>query len=340
MLNIVGIRFKPVTKIYYFDPTNFLNLEVDDRVVVETSRGMELGTVALSVREVPKSEIKGKLKRVIRQATPVDLISAENYRSQEVIAIEKCEEIIAKLDIPIKVIQAEYNFDGSRLLISFISEQRVDFRDLVKDLARSLRTRIEMKQVGARDETKILDGYGRCGRRLCCSSWLTEFHPVSIRMAKQQGLPLAPSEISGLCGRLLCCLAYEDEMYAEMRKEMPKINSQIKTVEGISGTVRGVNVIKETVLLQTEESTSYVEVALADIGNNKDGKAAKPDSPAPENDSTNQDPSPKQDRPVEQDRPAKEYRAKKEDRSGNEKSTPDKPASNKPRRRNRRSKKP
>lgn len=273
MLKVVGVRFKPVTKVYYFDPTSFLDLEPDDRVVVETSRGMELGAVAHSVREVPKSEIKGKLKRVIRRATPVDLISAENYKMQETAAVEKCEELVAKLDIPIKVIQADYNFDGTRLLIAFISEQRVDFRDLVKDLARSLRTRIEMKQVGARDETKILDGYGRCGRRLCCSSWLTEFHPVSIRMAKQQGLPLAPSEISGLCGRLLCCLAYEDEIYAEMKKQMPKVNTQVKTVEGIVGTVRGVNVIKETVLLETAESPSYLEVQLEDIGSGKVEKA-------------------------------------------------------------------
>jgi len=169
------------------------------------------------------------------------------------------------MNIPIKVLEAEYSFDGSRLLFSFVSEQRVDFRDLVKELARSLRTRIEMKQVGARDETKILDGYGRCGRRLCCSSWLTEFHPVSIRMAKLQGLPLAPAEISGLCGRLLCCLAYEDEMYAEIKKTLPKVGSQVKTPQGAIGIIRGLNILKEALLLEIEGSDAYTEIPVGEV---------------------------------------------------------------------------
>ena len=265
MPKVVGVRFKPVTKIYYFDPTHFSDLAVDDHVIVETARGLELGLIVLPIRTVPKGEIKGKLKRVIRRATPVDLLNAEKHKTHETQAINKCNELISKMNIPIKVLQANYNFDGSRLLFSFISEQRVDFRDLVKELARSLRTRIEMKQVGARDETKIIDGYGRCGRRLCCSSWLTEFHPVSIRMAKNQGLPLAPSEISGLCGRLLCCLAYEDKFYAEVKKQLPRVNSQIKTKEGLVGTVRGLNVVKETLLLETVEGESYVEVPVDDL---------------------------------------------------------------------------
>ena len=265
MLNVVGVRFNPVTKIYFFNPAGFSDLAVNDRVIVETARGLELGIVAAPIHKVSKDEIKGKLKRVIRRATPVDLIQAEKQKTQEPEALVKCHELVSKMDIPIKIIQANYNFDGSRLLFSFTADKRVDFRDLVKELARNLRTRIEMKQVGARDETKMLDGYGRCGRRLCCSSWLTEFHPVSIRMAKQQGLPLAPSEISGLCGRLLCCLAYEDEFYAEMRKKMPRVNTQVKTQEGVTGTVRGLNIIKETVLLGVEESETYLEVALTDI---------------------------------------------------------------------------
>lgn len=262
---VVGIRFKPVTKIYYFDPTPFEHLKLEDRVIVETSRGIELGTVAMVSREVPKSEIKSKLKRVIRPATPVDLLQAEQYKAQEPVALEKCNQLVSEINIPIKVLDAEYSFDGSRLLFSFVSEQRVDFRDLVKDLARSLRTRIEMKQVGARDETKILDGYGRCGRRLCCSSWLTDFHPVSIRMAKLQGLPLAPAEISGMCGRLLCCLAYEDEMYAEMKKELPKVGTQVKTAQGGLAIIRGLNIIKQAVLLELEGSDTYVEVKAEEI---------------------------------------------------------------------------
>jgi cell fate regulator YaaT (PSP1 superfamily) len=262
---VVGVRFKPVTKIYYFDPLPYEYFNLEDRVIVETSRGIELGTVAMATREVPKSEIKSKLKRVMRPATPVDLLQAEHFKAQEPVALEKCDELVRAMQVPIKVLQAEYSFDGSRLLFSFVSEQRVDFRDLVKELARSLRTRIEMKQVGARDETKILDGYGRCGRRLCCSSWLTDFHPVSIRMAKLQGLPLAPAEISGLCGRLLCCLAYEDEMYAEMKKELPKVGSQVKTTQGAVAMVRGLNIIKEACILEMEGSDTYVEVSVTEI---------------------------------------------------------------------------
>lgn len=265
MPQIVGVRFRPVTKIYYFDPHPLNDLDFDTRVIVETSRGMEMGTVVQPIREVPKSELKGKLKRVVRKATPVDLIQAEEYRAKEPEAAQKCSELAKKLGVPIKVLKADYSFDGTRLVFSFAAEQRVDFRDLVKELGRAFETRIEMKQVGARDETKILDGYGRCGRRLCCSSWLTEFHPVSIRMAKNQGLPLAPAEISGLCGRLLCCLAYENDQYSEIKENLPRVNAQVKTNEGVVGVVRGLNVIKETVLLQTEENDSYVEILASEV---------------------------------------------------------------------------
>lgn len=258
---IVGVRFRPVTKIYYFDPNHVENLEANIPVIVETSRGIELGVVAQSAHEVPNDEVKGKLKRVVRQATPVDLLQAQHYKAEEAYARAKCDELIQSMNIPIKVLEADYNFDGSRLVFSFVSEQRVDFRDLVKELSRALETRIEMKQVGARDETKILDGYGRCGRRLCCSSWLTEFHPVSIRMAKNQGLPLAPAEISGICGRLLCCLAYENEQYQEIKSTLPKVNSQVKVREGGEiGIVRGLNVIKETVLLEIQDREEYLEI--------------------------------------------------------------------------------
>ncbi len=265
MPQIVGIRFRPVTKIYYFAPNPKELLEVDDRVIVETSRGIELGIVAQPVHEVPKREIRGKLKQVVRKATPVDLLQAEEYRSKEAAALEKCEEIAKEKNIPLKGLKADYSFNGSRLMLSFSAEQRVDFRDLVKELNHVLETRVEMKQVGARDETKIVDGYGRCGRRLCCSSWLTEFHPVSIRMAKQQGLPLAPAEISGLCGRLLCCLAYENEQYVEIRKTLPRVGMQVKMPQGSTGIVRGLNVIKETVLLETEEPGPYVELPAQEV---------------------------------------------------------------------------
>jgi cell fate regulator YaaT (PSP1 superfamily) len=224
-----------------------------------------MGVVAQPPHEVPPNQIKGKLKKVIRRATAVDLVDAVSYQSQEEEALEKCMVLVKELDLPMKVIQAEYNFDGSRLLFSFIAEQRVDFRDLVKELTRTFKSRVEMKQVGARDETKILDGYGRCGRRLCCSSWLTEFHSVSIKMAKNQSLPLAPSEISGLCGRLLCCLAYDNDLYVDMKKVMPKIGSQVTIEEGVVATVRGINIISETVLLEVEGRDSYLELNVSDV---------------------------------------------------------------------------
>jgi len=214
MPEIVGIRFKPVTKVYYFHPGEFRDIAQDDPVIVDTTRGEELGWVEVPLRVVPNEEIKGTLKTIVRRATPVDLALLEEHRAKEAQALQKCRDKAAELGLPMKVVRAEYSFDGRRLLFAFISEQRVDFRELVRALARSFKTRIEMKQIGARDEAKLIGGYGRCGRELCCTTWLTEFHPVSIRMAKQQDLPLAPSEISGLCGRLLCCLAYENDQYA------------------------------------------------------------------------------------------------------------------------------
>jgi cell fate regulator YaaT (PSP1 superfamily) len=265
MPTVVGVRFRPVTKIYYFDPSPYDNLQKDDRVVVETARGIELGVIALPPHEVTKDEIKSKLKKVMRPATPVELIQAEHFRAQEEVALEKCKQLVKEMEVPIKMLEAEYSFDGSRLVFAFVSEQRVDFRDLVKELARSLRTRIEMKQVGARDETKILDGFGRCGRRLCCSSWLTEFHPVSIKMAKLQSLPLAPAEISGLCGRLLCCLAYEDTMYAEIKKTLPKVGSQVKTAQGANAIIRGLNILKEALILEVEGLENFVEVNASEV---------------------------------------------------------------------------
>lgn len=263
MPRVLGVRFKPVTKIYYFLPLDGSPLKEGDPVIVETSRGKELGWVAMETKEVSNEEVKGTLKAVLRRATPIDLMKMNDYQQQEATALEKCKAKVAELGLPMKVVGAEYAFDGSRILFSFSAEQRVDFRDLVRALVRSLRTRVEMRQIGARDEAKIMDGYGRCGRRLCCSSWLTEFHPVSIRMAKNQQLPLAPTEISGLCGRLLCCLAYEDEMYTETRKKLPKVGSKIDTQEGV-GVVKGLNILKETVIVEIEGSGLRIEVETQD----------------------------------------------------------------------------
>jgi cell fate regulator YaaT (PSP1 superfamily) len=278
MPKVVSIRFKPVTKVYFFDPHSLTDLIVDDRVIVETARGIEMGTVAQPPHDVSQNDLKGKLKRVIRKATPVDLLDATAYQAEQEHTLEKCAELVKDMGLPMKVLDAEYSFDGTRLLFTFVSEQRVDFRNLVKELTQVFKTRVEMKQVGARDETKILDGYGRCGRRLCCSSWLTEFHSVSIKMAKQQSLPLAPSEISGLCGRLLCCLAYENDNYVAMKEILPRVGSQVKTPQGQTAYVRGLNVIKETVLLEIEGGDSYVEMPAAEVSPlKKDDKAEKND---------------------------------------------------------------
>ncbi len=282
MATVVSIRFNPVTKIYFFDPHTMTDLKTDDRVIVETTRGIEMGVVVSPPYDVPSEKIKGKLKQVIRPATPVDLLSALDYKAQEADALEKGTALVEKMGLSMKILQAEYSFDGSRLTFAFVSEQRIDFRNLVKELNKSFKTRVEMKQIGARDETKIIDGFGRCGRRLCCSSWLTEFHSVSIKMAKNQRLPLAPSEISGLCGRLLCCLAFENETYVEARKTMPKVGSQIQLEQGVMATVRGLNVIKESVILQVEGGDPYLEMTLDAIAQIKKAPPPVPvDAPVP-----------------------------------------------------------
>jgi cell fate regulator YaaT (PSP1 superfamily) len=263
MPEIVGIRFKPVAKVYYFDPAKYRDLVETDPVIVETARGEELGWVSMPLRMVPDEEIKGTLKTITRRATPIDLALMEDYRAREAQALKRCRDKVAELRLPMKVVRAEYSFNGRRLLFAFISEQRVDFRELVRVLARSFKTRIEMKQIGARDEAKLIGGYGRCGRELCCTTWLTEFHPVSIRMAKQQDLPLAPSEISGLCGRLLCCLAYENEQYADFKKTLPRVGTQVTTPQG-NGVIVGLNVLTESALIELQNELT-VEVKASEV---------------------------------------------------------------------------
>jgi cell fate regulator YaaT (PSP1 superfamily) len=274
MPEIVGIRFKPVAKVYYFDPGNCRDLAENDPVVVDTARGEELGWVKISLRMVSDEEIKGTLKTITRRATPLDLAMMEEYRTREAQALKRCRDKVAELELPMKVVRAEYSFNGRRLLFAFISEQRVDFRELVRVLARSFKTRIEMKQIGARDEAKLIGGYGRCGRELCCTTWLTEFHPVSIKMAKQQDLPLAPSEISGLCGRLLCCLAYENEQYTKFRRTLPKVGTQVITPHG-KGVIIGLNVLTESALVELQSELT-VEVQADEVqGVSTDREPAK-----------------------------------------------------------------
>jgi len=259
---IVGIRFKPAGKVYYFDPVG-LELEVNDYVVVETSRGMELGKVVIAPRQVLANEINEPLKPVTRKAEPDDISRAQELEAKAEEALIECGKMIDELRLPMKLLSAEYNVDGSRLTFLFSAEQRVDFRELVRRLTREFKVKVELRQVGTRDEAKLLGGFGRCGRPLCCMSFITEFDPVSIRMAKDQDLPLNPMKISGVCGRLMCCLGYESEQYRTMKEKMPRAGQQVSTAMG-DATVVGSNPLKETVLVRLE-SEATVELPLGDV---------------------------------------------------------------------------
>lgn len=248
---IVGVRFNPAGKVYYFDPKDHQDVCVRDHVVVETSRGEEVGLVVIPPRQVPEDEVTRRLKPILRKASPVDLTQMVYYRYKEEDALLRCQEKIHEHGLPMKLIRAEYNYDGTRLVFFFASEKRVDFRKLVQDLARSFRARIELRQVGVRDEAKLMGGIGRCGLTLCCATWLTDFSPVSIKMAKLQDLPLSPMDISGLCGRLLCCLGYESEQYAQAKEKLPRVGKTIDTPHG-PGRVVEVNIVKETVQVELE----------------------------------------------------------------------------------------
>ncbi|NLD43375.1 MAG: stage 0 sporulation family protein [Chloroflexi bacterium] len=252
---VCGVRFRGAGKVYHFAPGDLEDLEVDDQVVVETARGAELAQVAMAVREIPEKEVVGELKSVVRRATNGDLQNAERFRGKEDQATETCRAQAARLRLDMKVVSAEYSFDGSRLTFFFTAEQRVDFRELVRELARDFRTRIELRQIGVRDEARIVGGLGKCGRVLCCKTWLNEFSPVSIRMAKQQDLPLSPMEISGQCGRLLCCLGYENEYYRDVKGKFPKVGKQVDTPLG-QGKVVKICVLREMVTVLLEDGST------------------------------------------------------------------------------------
>lgn len=243
---VVGVRFNPAGKVYYFDPAGVDDLAAGEYVIVETSRGEEAGRIVIPPHQVNDKEIIRRLKGITKRATALDLTQMAFYRFREQDALERCQQKVIEHNLPMKIVRAEYNYDGSRLVFFFASEKRVDFRKLVQDLARAFRARIELRQIGVRDEAKLIGGIGRCGQALCCSTWLTEFNPVSIKMAKLQDLPLSPMEISGVCGRLLCCLAYESDYYEEAKKRLPKKGKVIDTPRG-RGKVIQVDVITETV---------------------------------------------------------------------------------------------
>ncbi len=243
---IIGVRFRQAGKVYYFDPGKE-SLERGQHVIVETAKGVEIGTVVLPNREMPEEKIVAPLKGIIRVATEADEKQEAKNREKEKDAFKICLEKIAKHKLEMKLIEAEYTFDNNKLLFYFTADGRIDFRELVKDLASVFRTRIELRQIGVRDETKIRGGIGICGRALCCHSYLSEFAPVSIKMAKEQNLSLNPTKISGVCGRLMCCLKNEEEAYEELNSRLPNVGSRVKTPEGLSGEVQSVSVLKQTV---------------------------------------------------------------------------------------------
>ena len=260
MAEVVGIRFKEVGKVYYFDPDS-MKFKKGDKAIVETARGVECGEVAMENREVPEEEIVKPLKRIIRAATEADLkIVAEN-REKEKKAFDICEQKIRAHKLEMKLVDVEYTFDSSKILFYFTADGRVDFRELVKDLAGVFRTRIELRQIGVRDESKMIGGFGICGRPFCCSSFLGDFQPVSIKMAKEQGLSPNPTKISGTCGRLMCCLKYEQEAYEHLLRHTPKIGAIVETREG-RGTVLDNNLLTGMLTIRLDRRPDAAPVVI------------------------------------------------------------------------------
>ena len=246
MTKVIGVRFRTAGKIYFFDPLEF-EIKRGDNVIVETARGIEFGTVVTGVSEVEDSKVVQPLKPVIRIANQRDLEQEAENKKKEKEAYKICLEKIHKHELDMKLIDAEYTFDNNKVLFYFTADGRIDFRELVKDLAGVFRTRIELRQIGVRDETKIVGGIGICGRALCCHSYLSDFVPVSIKMAKEQNLSLNPTKISGVCGRLMCCLKNEEETYEELNRRLPNIGDSVTTEDGLSGEVHSVNVLRQLV---------------------------------------------------------------------------------------------
>ena len=251
MVKVVGVRFRSAGKIYYFDPAE-CDMKVGTHVIVETARGVEYGTVMIAPREVADDKVVQPLKSVIRVATKEDEKQERRNKEKEKDAFKICLEKIAKHKLEMKLVEAEYTFDNNKLLFYFTADGRIDFRELVKDLASVFRTRIELRQIGVRDETKILGGIGICGRELCCKSYLSEFAPVSIKMAKEQNLSLNPTNISGVCGRLMCCLKNEEETYEYLNSRLPNIGDTVTTIDGVRGEVQSVNVLRQLVKVIVE----------------------------------------------------------------------------------------
>ena len=256
MVNIVGIRFKRAGKIYYFDPNN-LDIKKDDYLIVETARGIEFGECVIGIKEVNEENIVAPLKPVIRIADKNDIEKHKENKGKEQEAFDICLKKIEEHKLQMKLIDVEYSFDNNKVIFYFTADGRVDFRDLVKDLATVFKTRIELRQIGVRDEAKMIGGLGPCGRPMCCTTFLGDFASVSIKMAKEQNLSLNPTKISGICGRLMCCLNYEQETYEEIRKRLPKVGSIVKTVLG-NGEVINNNIVKESVRVKLKKNDEEV----------------------------------------------------------------------------------
>ena len=272
MANVVGVRFKDVGKVYYFDPVG-MDFELDEKVIVETVRGVECGEIAIEPKEVSDSEIVKPLKKIIRKATAEDIKKLEENRKKEAEALRVCEQKIAKHNLDMKLVDVDYTLDGSKILFYFTADGRVDFRELVKDLAGVFHTRIELRQIGVRDEAKMLGGLGMCGRPFCCSSYMGDFQPVSIKMAKEQGLSLNPVKISGTCGRLMCCLKYEQESYEHLLRVTPKIGAIVNTKEG-KGVVADANLLTGMLKVTLDRNPNAAPVAVhrRDVAIIKDGR--------------------------------------------------------------------
>ena len=274
MARVIGVRFRYAGKVYYFDPVD-LEMEQGDRVIVETARGVECGEVVNGVKDVDEKEVIAPLKKVMRKATPEDLQQVEDNKKKAEEAYRICQEKIQKHSLEMKLIDVEYTFDNNKILFYFTADGRVDFRELVKDLAAVFRTRIELRQIGVRDEAKMMGGLGVCGRSLCCSSHLTEFHPVSIKMAKEQSLSLNPTKISGTCGRLMCCLKYEQDAYEDLLKRIPKVGALVQTPHG-TGTIMYVSLLEEKVKvkLDNENEPALQEYRASEVKLIKDADKA------------------------------------------------------------------
>ena len=251
MIKVVGVRFKKAGKIYYFDPAD-MDIQKDTYVVVETARGIEFGECVIGIKEISEDDIVAPLKSVLRIATEEDINKHFKNKDKEKDAFEICLKKIQEHELTMKLIDVEYTFDNNKVLFYFTADGRIDFRELVKDLAAVFRTRIELRQIGVRDETKILGGIGVCGRPLCCHSHLSEFVPVSIKMAKEQNLSLNPTKISGVCGRLMCCLKHEEETYEYLNRKLPNVGDYVTTDDGLKGEVHSVNVLRQLVKVIVE----------------------------------------------------------------------------------------